>query len=104
MRACARRCRPWLARLTAPYQSDSTQRAGPGRVDQILDRPPVKVVLRHAGLGELLPAVVLTGAQGAEQGVAPDLLVAAGVVDLIELVAAAELGANGVPQELHELD
>ena len=39
-----------------------------------------------------------------KQRVAADLLVAAGVVDLVELVAAAELGADRVPQELHQLD
>src|SRR5215469_2048697 len=74
------------------------------RIDQILGRPAVEVVLRHARLRELLPAVVLTGGEGAEQRVAADLLVAARVVDLVELVAAAELSSHCVPQELHELD
>src|SRR5712692_10536460 len=82
----------------------SGQGAEPARVDEIFRLPPVEVVLGHARLGELLPAIVLAGAQRAEQGVAPDLLVAAGVVDLVQLVPPAELGADGVPQELHELD
>src|SRR5215475_15310497 len=104
MPARAARHRFCRARVAAPYQSGSTERAGSRGIDQILGRPPVEVVLRHARLGELLPAVVLPGAQGAEQRVAPDLLVAAGVVDLVELVAAAELRPDGVPEELHELD
>ena len=29
---------------------------------------------------------------------------AAGIVHLVELVAGAELGADGVPQKLHDLD
>src|SRR5262245_11680414 len=78
--------------------------AEPPDVDQVLRLPAVDVVLGHAALGELLPAIVLPRGQGTEQRVAPDLLVAARVVDLVELVAAAELAADRVPQELHELD
>src|SRR5215471_14030213 len=89
--------RLWRVRVAAPYQSGSTESARPRCIDQILGGPPVEVVLRHAGLRELLPAVVLPGGEGTEQGVAADLLVAAGIVDLVELVAATELGAHGVP-------
>src|SRR5262245_40184631 len=78
--------------------------AEPLDVDPVLRLPAVDVVLGHAALGELLPAIVLPRGERAEQRVAPDLLVAAGVVDLVELVAAAELCADGVPQELHQLD
>src|SRR5262249_19938169 len=73
-------------------------------VDEVASRPAVEVVFRHARLGELFPAVVLPGRERPEEGVAPDFLVAARVVDLVELVPAAELGADRVPQELHELD
>src|SRR5581483_88915 len=65
---------------------------GSGRGDQLLRPPAVEVVLGHTGIGEGLGAVVLTGGLRAEQRVAPDLLVAARVVDLVELVTAAELG------------
>src|SRR5438132_3216365 len=87
-----------------PPPSRSGQRAEAARIHQILGLPSVEVVLRHARLGKLLPAIVLAGAERAEERVASDLLVAAGVVDLVQLVPAAELGADGVPQELHELD
>src|SRR5215470_2364344 len=96
--------RLWRVRVAAPYQSGSTESARPRCIDQILGGPAVEIVLRHARLRELLPAVVLTRGERAEQGVAADLLVAAGVVDLVELMAATELGSHGVPQELHELD
>src|SRR5215471_18356148 len=96
--------RLWRVRVAAPYQSGSTESARPRSVDQVLGRPPVEVVLRHAGLRELFPSVVLTRGERAEQRVAADLLVAAGVIDLVELVAAPELGSHRVPQELHELD
>jgi Phage integrase family len=55
----------------------SAQGAEPAGVDQVLRLPPVQVVLGHARLGKVLPAVVLAGGEGAEQRVAPDLLVAA---------------------------
>src|SRR5262249_61326811 len=79
------------------------QHRGLRRIYEVLGRPTVEVVLGHARLRELLPAVVLAGGEGAEQRVAADLLVAARVVDLVELVAAAELRAHRVPQKLHEL-
>src|SRR5712692_2908064 len=82
----------------------SGQGAEPARVHQILGRPPVEVVLRHACLRELLPAIVLAGGESPEQGVPPDLSMAAGVVDLVQFVPPAELGADRDPQQLHQLD
>src|SRR5262245_14066912 len=82
----------------------SAERAGTLGIDEVLGRPALQVVLRHARLGELLPAIVLPGGERPEQRVAPDLLVASGVVDLVQLVAAAELAADRIPQELHQLD
>src|SRR5262245_3263715 len=73
-------------------------------VDQVLRLPPVEVVLGHARLGELLPAIVLARGQRPEERVAPDLLVASRVVDLVQLVPASELAPDRVPQELHQLD
>src|SRR5437870_12740363 len=82
----------------------SARHAEPADVDQVLRLPPVQIVLGHAALSELLPPIVLARGERTEQRVAPDLFVAAGVIDLVELVATAELGADRVPQELHELD
>src|SRR5437588_6855311 len=93
-----------MSRVDSSMSSLSARRAEPADVDEILHLPSVQIVLGHAALGELLPAIVLAGGERAEQRVAADLLVAAGVVDLVELVPAAELGADRVPQELHELD
>src|SRR6266446_10078078 len=93
-----------MSRVDSSMSPLSARRAEPADVDEILHLPPVQIVLGHAALGELLPAIVLAGGERAEERVAPDLLVAAGVVDLVELVPAAELGADRVPQELHDLD
>src|SRR5436309_2098732 len=104
---CSGRSAARAARKRAPADGfakvRSVQRAEPARVDQVLRLPSVQVVLGHARLGELLPAVVLAGGERAEQRVTPDLLVAARVIDLVQLVAAAELGPDRVPQELHQL-
>src|SRR5262249_9444486 len=69
------------ARLTAPGRSGPAGLVvdGPGLVDQRLPRRPVAAAL---GPGQHLGA---------------DVLPAAGVVALVELVAAGELGADGVP-------
>src|SRR2546428_5006661 len=109
MRKCSRRpaaaARPRPPPGSARPRTTRSCRTGTlSGVDQVLRLPPVEIVLRHAGLGELLPALVLARGDGAEERVAPDLLVAAGVVDLVELVPAPELGPDRVPQELHELD
>src|SRR6267142_3400855 len=74
------------------------------RRDQIGRGPAVEIVLRHALLRESPelrgPAAVL-GHLPRDQA---DGLGSARVVPLVQLVAAAELGADRVPQELHELD
>src|SRR5207245_10617496 len=82
----------------------SARHAEPADVDQVLRLPPVQIVLGHAALSELLPPIVLARGERTEQRVAPDLFVAAGVIDLVELVATAELGADSVPPDLHELE
>src|SRR5580658_11246334 len=74
-------------------------RVEPGRIG-----PAVLVVVGHAVLGEADHAV-----EGARRARVPhrldaDVLVVAGVVALVELVARAELGTDRVPQELHDLD
>src|SRR5579863_5062654 len=73
-------------------------------VDEVRRGPAVEVVFGHAGIGKGLPAFGLARVDRAEEGEAADLLVAAGIVDLVEFVARAELGADRIPQELHQLD
>src|SRR6267143_1299571 len=72
--------------------------------DQIGRDPAIQIVLGHTLLGESLelggPAAVLRHLPRDEA----HGLGRARVVTLVELVAAAELGADGVPQKLHELD
>src|SRR3984957_9821520 len=74
------------------------------RMGEIGDLPAVEVVLRHAIFGEALEAIGVAGGLGAEQTVAANLLGRAAVIDLIELVTAAELGSDAVPKKLHQLD
>src|SRR5262249_52366047 len=88
----------------SPWEcTPSARRANPAHVDEVLRLPPVDVVLGHAALGEVLPAIVLARGERAEQRIAADLLVAARGIDLVQLVPAAELGSDRVRQELHQL-
>src|SRR5215472_14197798 len=74
-------------------------RIEPGRIG-----PAVLVVVGHAVLGQ--PDHAVERARGARvpHRLDADVLVVAGVVALVELVAGTELGADRVPQELHDLD
>src|SRR5438876_9956365 len=94
--ALSRCLRYW--RLTSPQHADIVG------VDEVGDGPAVGVVFGHAGIGERLPALGLARMLCAQEREAPDLLVAARVVDLVEFVAGTELAADRVPQELHQLD
>src|SRR4051812_13781732 len=67
------------------------------RIDQIGCGPAVQVVLRHARIRESLPSIILPGGDRSEQRVPADLLMAAGVIHLIEFVPCAEFGANRIP-------
>src|SRR5262249_15421179 len=67
-------------------------RVEPGRSD-----PAILVVFGEALLGERDHAVERAGATCAPQRLDADVLVIAGVVPLVELVAAAKLGADRVP-------
>src|SRR5712692_5910825 len=94
--------KPRSATVVLPFRdrvSRHVSDAGPG-----LDDPPVKVIVRHALVGEGFEAIELLGNSGHGDDVQSDLLVVAGVVSLVELVPSAELGANGVPDQLEELD
>src|SRR5262245_66151404 len=73
------------------------------RIGEVGHLPAVEIVFGHAFLGEALEAVGIAGGLRAEQAVAADLLGRAAVVDLVELVPAAELAGHGVPQELEQL-
>src|SRR6516165_602296 len=74
------------------------------RIDEIRYDPAAEVVFGHAGIGERLPAIVLARGDGPQQSEAADFFVAAGVIDLVEFMTSAELGADRVPQQLHQLD
>src|ERR1043166_9013908 len=67
------------------------------RVEPGVANPALLVVVGHAGLGERYHLVVGAGALGIEQRLDADVLVVAGVVDLIELVARAERGSHPGP-------
>src|SRR6188768_2060443 len=93
--------RPSLRRATRLRQSriSDVVRIEPGVGD-----PALLVVVGHAGIGERDHAVVGAGAPGVEQRLNADVFVITRVVDLIELMPSAELGADRIPQQLHDLD
>ena len=62
------------------------------------------VVVGHALLGECLERSGRAVALGELQREEPDQLVVPGVVQLVELVAGTELGADRIPEKLHGLD
>src|ERR1043166_5206311 len=66
--------------------------------------PAVLVVIGEARIGEPDHAVHGSGAARMPQRLDADVLVVARVVRLVEAMAARELGADRVPQELHQLD
>src|SRR6266550_3204637 len=83
---------------TRPYSTDIV------RVDEIRYRPAVQVVLGHALLGESLVLRACPRELGDHQRLEADALVIAEVVAFVQLVAAAELGAERIPHQLHHLD
>src|SRR5262245_28363549 len=74
-------------------------RIKPSRTD-----PAVLVVLSKALLRERDHAVERARGARVPHGVDADVLVVAGVVAFVELVTAAEFGADRVPEKLHDLD
>src|SRR4051812_33434837 len=74
------------------------------RVDHVVHGPAVEVVLGHALLRVALHPVHGPVAAGHHVGLEPGELVRARVGPLVELVAAAELAADRVPQKLDHLD
>src|SRR5262249_11294426 len=66
--------------------------------------PAVLVVVGHAVLGQPDHAVERTRGARVPHRLDADVLVVAGVVALVELVPGTELGADRVPQQLHDLD
>src|SRR5436305_16688 len=66
--------------------------------------PAVFVVVRKTLLGQRDHAIEGAAGARAPQRLEADILVVAGVVHLVELVPAAKLRADRVPQELHYLD
>src|SRR5580693_6295461 len=72
-------------------------------INEIGHRPAIQVVLSHALLGESFILRRLPQLIGHHQGFKSNALVIAEVVALVEFVPPAELGAHGVPHQLHEL-
>src|SRR4030088_1437757 len=66
--------------------------------------PTVLVVIGKTLVRERDHAVERAGGPRIPPRLDADVLVVAGVVHLVELGAAAELGADGIPQKLHRLD
>ena len=66
--------------------------------------PAILVVIGHARFRERFHLLELAGELRLLQRKDAHQLVAAGIVHLVELVAGAEFGADGVPQKLHDLD
>src|SRR5208282_447619 len=73
-------------------------------IGQIRHFPAVEIVLRHTILGEALEALGIAGRLRAEQAIAADFFGRAAVIDLVELVPAAEFRRQTVPEQLHQLD
>src|SRR5215467_8615232 len=71
--------------------------------DEVGYFPAIDVILGHALLGEALVALRRPRHVGHEQRLEPDAFVVPEVVPLVELVTSAELGADGVPHQLHQL-
>src|SRR3984885_9542852 len=65
--------------------------------------PAILVVIGHALIGERFHLLELAGELRLLQRENAHQFVAAGIVHLVELMAGAEFGADGVPQELHDL-
>src|SRR5579875_486431 len=73
------------------------------RVHQVGHRPSVEVVLGQAPVREPLVLVNRASRGRGEQHLEADVLVVTRVVALVQLVAPAELGADRIPQQLHQL-
>src|SRR3954454_20411011 len=74
------------------------------RADPGIAGPALLVIIGETLVGERDHPVIGARAARIEQRLDADVLVVAGVVDFVELVPAAELGPDRIPQELHDLD
>src|SRR5580658_6959309 len=72
--------------------------------EQVRHGPAIQVILAKALVGERLVAFELAGGRLAEKELDASVLMIARVVALVELMPAAELGADRVPEQLHDLD
>src|ERR1019366_8531697 len=83
-----------------PYQSSPWRL----RIAPHIAGPAVGVVVGHALVDQRLHRRHVPPALCAGQRLGADVLPPAGVVALIQFVPAADLGADRVPQQLHDLD
>ena len=74
------------------------------RIDQIRHRPAIQIIFGHALFGEAFVFGRLAQHIRHHQDFKPDALMIAEIVALVQFVPAAELGAHGVPHQLHQLD
>src|SRR6266404_4396139 len=74
-----------------------------GRIDEVGHGPTVEIVFSHAGFSETLVARGCARHLRCHEDFVPDAFVIAEIVPLVELVPAAELRADGVPEEFDEL-
>src|SRR3954447_19619422 len=110
-------CNTWTSRLYGTATVQASALCGDGVPGSVFAQhgnvravavggmlPAVLVVIGHAPLRERLHLLEGAGGLRVLQREDAHQLVAAGIVHLIELVARAELGADRIPQHLHDLD
>ena len=66
--------------------------------------PSVQIIIGEALIDEFQALIQRAGAPGETDGIHADLLVVAGVIPLVQLMASAELGSDRVPKQLEQLD
>ena len=74
------------------------------RIDEIGNRPAVEVVLSETLVREATIGFRKACGFLCRKYFGTDGFVIAAIVALVEFVAAAELGADGIPEQLHYLD
>jgi hypothetical protein len=74
------------------------------RIDEIGNGPAIEVVLVETLFREVTIGFGQARGVLGREYLGADGLVIASIVALIEFVAAAELGADGIPEQLHHLD
>src|SRR5215471_20603996 len=74
------------------------------RIDQVGHSPTLQIILCHAGMDEVFHALSQPGGVCDVERNEAVFFGGPGIVDLVEFVPGAEFCADGVPQQLHELN